>query len=81
MGDLWERMYGGCDTMHLCRVRERVEALQVLADGCPKHPSYRAKRKPDATLKPDGEHPRLEPVPCPWCNRMWEARQKLEGDA
>lgn len=40
-----------------------VEALMILAAGCPAHPGYRAKRRP-------GRH-------CPTCQAMWVARQRL----
>jgi hypothetical protein len=42
---------------------EQFEALTLLADGCPQHPSYRAKRRV-VTI-------------CERCNAMWEARQTL----
>lgn len=43
----------------------RVELLHLLAEGCPEHRGYRAKRKPTATG-------------CDCCNRIWEARVTLD---
>lgn len=42
---------------------EENKLLKILADGCKKHPAYRAKRKV-ITL-------------CETCNQMWDARQEL----
>lgn len=44
---------------------QQVRALTVLANGCPKHPSYRAKRRVNTI--------------CETCNAMWEARTALGG--
>lgn len=49
-------------------LRQRVEALTILAEGCPQHSSYRAKKFVTTT--------------CPRCNLMIEARKvlaKLDG--
>jgi hypothetical protein len=37
--------------------------LKIITEGCFKHKSYRAKRKPIAN--------------CEICNKMWDARQTL----
>lgn len=44
---------------------QQLRLLRVLANGCPKHPSYRAKRKVNTI--------------CETCNAMWEARAALGG--
>ena len=47
-----------------------IRNLRILADGCPKHPAYRAKRKATGNCAP--------------CVRMYEARlelNRLEGKA
>jgi hypothetical protein len=44
----------------------RIELWKILAEGCPKHPAYRAKRQ----VKID----------CAPCSAMWEARLELEAE-
>lgn len=56
------------------RLEEEREHLQVLADGCPEHPAYRAIKPPRQTYaKFLGRQLHCK------CVRMWEARQNLEG--
>ena len=45
------------------RMKEELNLLRILADGCRLHPSYRAKRK--VTIR------------CDECLKMWDARTKL----
>ena len=42
-----------------------ITRLRILAEGCRKHPAYRARRKPGVDS-------------CPACNEMWLARQELK---
>lgn len=44
-------------------LRAEIAALTILANGCSRHPSYRAKRKVVTICEP--------------CNAMWDARQRL----
>ena len=45
------------------RMKEELNLLRILADGCRVHPSYRAKR--EVTIR------------CAECLKMWDARTKL----
>jgi len=45
-------------------LEKQVELLSILADGCKKHPAYRAIRPATGRCQP--------------CVEMWQARQKLE---
>ncbi len=45
------------------RLREKVDHLEVLDQGCMYHPTYRARRLPKTS--------------CPDCARMWRERQAL----
>ena len=46
-------------------VLTRMRVLEILVDGCKKHPAYRAKNPP---RKDD----------CKSCQKMWNARQQLK---
>ena len=43
----------------------KIELWKILAEGCQKHPAYRAKRQVKINCKP--------------CSVMWEARLELEA--
>jgi len=45
-------------------VLTRMRVLEILVDGCKKHPAYRAKREPKAD--------------CDMCRKMWRARKQLD---
>tara|TARA_B100000609_G_scaffold181305_1_gene162326 strand:+ start:184 stop:363 length:180 start_codon:yes stop_codon:yes gene_type:complete len=45
------------------RLKAKVKLLELLSEGCPRHPAYRAKRK--ATGR------------CESCVKIWNARQEL----
>ncbi|MBT5047092.1 MAG: hypothetical protein HOM58_01200 [Rhodospirillaceae bacterium] len=42
-----------------------IKCLRVLAEGCRKHPAYRARRPATGSCEP--------------CVRMWQARQELNA--
>ena len=42
----------------------KIRLFELLDQGCKKHISYRAKRKPR--------------VDCKFCQRLWESRQRLK---
>jgi len=44
-------------------VRRKIELLEILAEGCRKHPAYRARRKATGN--------------CKECVLVWNARLKL----
>jgi len=46
-------------------LKKQVELLKILAEGCKKHPAYRAIRPATGRCEP--------------CVKMWEARRVLEG--
>jgi len=52
-------------TMKNETLKKQVELLKILAEGCKKHPAYRAIRPATGRCEP--------------CVKMWEARRALEG--
>jgi len=52
-------------TMKNETLKKQVELLKILAEGCKKHPAYRAIRPATGRCEP--------------CVKMWEARRVLEG--
>ena len=56
--------YGRVAIMKIEDLEKQVELLSILADGCKKHPAYRAIRPATGRCQP--------------CVEIWQARQKLE---
>jgi len=52
-------------TMKNETLKKQVELLKILAEGCKKHPAYRAIRPATGRCEP--------------CVKMWKARRVLEG--
>ena len=50
---------------HVQTLEEKIKLLEILSEGCRKHPAYRAKRK--ATGR------------CEECIKVWSAREELNN--